>query len=677
MTDVRGKAPLTSLFEREGIQLSPDAKQGVTRWQAARMRSAPNLVFPGVNAASSTFFDAAAELIDWCGQQHANDPRMITVDGTQLCSIPGVMPSPAGIPPSDSRPILKEKFEARREKYSDEYWTALGRRAGLSDLGADVRLFREKAVYPAWFEGIAYHCATALWPGWTLEPIPIKRRSSMGAPFWTSDVDVKVAALQPQISDPLGMLQLVRAGKFKEAYLKYGWLRLFSAGYRGQLEGTIKGGGMGIATPKKERRSLCWDGAVRPMGRKFTELPPGWDDRIMQSRLAVRSRPLTQGNQPGDLTERAMVRCMSGPRITTWGEYFITTEPADIDAVMEGCIFVYVGDIGNNDWCQGRGVPRAMFRRIDQLFGGGGWLFDNLFRAPLIARADIREDAGSCLLSGSPFDPDQFDSHFEVATGNPGTAEVTHLHGVICRVTSQWLYERAEGLTHDDVDVRYVKSVLGNTTSVVGKGTGDNFMVGTKDPAYAGYAKDPDAYSPFASLDASDTYAGYIVMRDRVSGAYDGATINAANLFDRTLFHDRSLDSPLRGNPVVGLKARRTRLAGHDYGAIWLRKLDDVCKRHFGETADAMYEAFVSREGSTSLAVPVINLIEMAEQDPLNAVEWEYLEDPDVIQWKYDPKRVRPELLDYMYISVPKEATMRILKAIETIGPQAFEVERN
>jgi hypothetical protein len=675
-TSIRGPAPLTEALDAAGLHPQGDAADGIKRWQASPVMSRPNLIVPGITAATTSFFRAAAEVIDFVGEQHVAHPDLVTTDGTQFVVIPGVMPSPAGVAPFDSRPLLKEKFTLREKKWGREHWESLGQAAGLPTLWEDVCGFRDGALYPDWFLRLAGVVARVVWPYATVQRIPIKRRSSMGAPYFTSKIERKQQTVATSVENAQLILRNWAEGSFAANIRDFGAMRLFSGGYRLQSEGTIIGGGYGTAKPVKPRPARSWDGSVHDMGRVFTDVPKQWEQGLLHHRLACRSRPLTQGNLSGDIFERAMVRGLSGSRIEHFDGYFITRQPSDIDKHMGHCTRVFVGDIANNDWSQGRGLIRQFMSHMDQLFRGGGWLIDNLFRAPLLARADIREDRGNCTISANPARPFDFDSHFLIPTGNPFTAEVTHYHGAVCRTVSQWLFERANGLRVDDVDDDYVRGLLTGKTPVAGKGTGDNFIVGTDDPRFYDYVAEPGAFSPFAILDPSDTYAGNVISIDGGSGQYRGAHPNIVTIFERTLFHDRSLDSPFRGNPVIGLAARRARLAGHPLVASWFQKLDEICTRNFGADIETCYQKFLETDDRDKPVIPVFNLAEMEREAPLTPIELEFLEDPDVISWKYRIEDVRPELYDFAFISVEEEAVAALLSAIAEIGPQPFEVEK-
>jgi hypothetical protein len=262
-----------------------------------------------------------------------------------------------------------------------------------------------------------------------------------------------------------------------------------------------------------------------------------------------------------------------------------------------------------------------------------------MFQAPMLVRNDYRSGSGG-LMRGNPLDLRTFTSIYTNPSGIPNTSWLAKFAGACYIYLACWYAGAYDGSDES------IRSFLDGSGPVKLLNLGDNNITFTDIDVYADVATRPWRYMPFAILEPSDTFAGYVVLRD-VRGGIE-LLRNIATYVKNILTPDRTMGHPMKGNWAVSLPIKRELYGDHPL---------------FEQVDTVLNQAVLSNLGSTLQELADATPVKALPVRGMNLTDIDFLNNPESIEYKYTMADIDPGLLELFYITGTREDSERIMSA--------------
>lgn len=505
-------------------------------------------------------------------------------DFSELYNLMGHHPIPSGTPPADRKVILAEH----------PGWSRLSpRHAAILDCLLDVLIVGERVPYS----------------------IPLKRDANSGLGSMVKDPETKLAIIRPWLDDPEAMFRAVAQDDL-EALGAEGSIFAYYNAYRVQADPLVDG------KPKK-RVVYDWEGKAQTQDKRSP---------LTDTMYKCRTRTVSAGPLAAFYPMRLVARSCQAAR-AVYDETFKHYTTDDIARKISGGGWVRAFDVSNHDYFVPYEVIEGVEKRLAARFRPEvGKLFRWSMTCPMLVGADY-PGIHESRMRGDPFDVGTFTFDYGNTSGNPLTTEVAMIAGALyalCVVDDNGLLTSGDESLAAAVD----RTLLGQGAVRV-LIAGDNIVfVAPKELKVA---------LPYCKLGPSATFLGSVF-----TGTRGDVIPSLPSLAVRFFCADASIDSPRRRYWAFGFLERQTYFGRHPEAQNMVDLIDEIVKRHLGETVTSMAERnYVAPavEGMTDIAA-------------------EFLMNNDVIHYKYALADIPRDVLDKVFLSVPDDANRRLADAI-------------
>lgn len=555
----------------------------------------------------------------------------VNTDWSELRSVQSVLANPAGTPPVDSWPYrlrLAEKSDAVLKSSVSE-----ARRAYLSSRRISAR---DEAIVQRFYDVVCETAGTyGDWPD-----VPVNRASNCGLGEMTNDIGVKATIMQDW-DERCELRAKLIADQAVAPLLAEGLVPAYVGGFRTQLEGTVfKDGALQTV---KYREVFDHNGEWKEIDRTL----PKWEFKVpemLASRfLSCRPRQISQMPMAFLLPLRAVALYLMRHLKKVWPETFdIRDEVALLAKIAAKKRFsaISIWDVKSQD----QTTPSEYTRHACRNLGFAGEHIPAYayaaFRMPQVSRNDYRSGRGLHVPT-FPASMADFDAVYETPSGIPFTSFVSKVNGAL----TAYLALVYAGI--EDGSSAAIRRFLRGDGPVSCWILGDNVFAFSHDAKYDAVVRDLAQYSPYQTLDTSDTFAG-LVFRMGADGELPTFVRNPATFVGKLFCPDRTLGHPQRGDWSLALPERRALFFSNPVNRDIEAVVDGILLKHTGAGLDTRAEA----ERKEAKLAPV---------RLLNAADEEFYRNRDSIHYKIDTADLSQEVYDYYFITWPRARVSRVL----------------
>lgn len=457
----------------------------------------------------------------------------------------------------------------------------------------------------------------------------INRFSSLGAPSYAKSVESKAEVIEPYL-DRLGDVTKLYASLDLRALLNdYGLLFCYIAGERHQAQKILGDPRSGYSV--KER-------SVYDINGNFVEVDSTLPQDVASfSPLARRCRSRvisvsTMAAFPLRLLGNSWANHMNSAYPYTFKHGSPDTYSMRVSR-FEGHLAV---DVSNHD----QNIPPQFAHVLEDLCEfslGPLWAMQlaMAIRQPHLSRSDYLGSKG-VKIYGDPFDASTFTALPVNTSGNPVTTQISSLAGAfyVCDA----LMEAGEIPDTREGMLSFLRGENRHWGMING---GDNNLIGGPS---ANHIRELLDTLPYADLDTTESFMGWVLYK----GADGGLKLlpNIPGYINNLLMPGRSLQDPMRGDPIKGAYARRAHYSAHPEFPVFDDILSSAVNKFFGIPYDELSEP------------------DFGKVRAVNVTDYVYLTNPDSIHYKVDRDDLTAGLFDIFYYVVPASRSSAISEAM-------------